>query len=228
MKLRATLLLTASALALTSCATGPLTSPAVITKCDLPKSALLGDDSLDYSGSGEQAEKDLECILDAYQADDELLEQIQEKSLTWEETLHNSFGYQWAWSGRDVSSLRLRVFPGDSETYSEPPKLPLESAGEACGVEDSVTDGGLTLSLDGEGGDDRTVENRFKAPKYKVDTEEYQCLFTLLETPSSVTTMMSRTRALDGMQRESAGPYDYAWTYHPDNGLDVLVKQGVD
>jgi hypothetical protein len=36
---------------------------------------------------------------------------------------------------------------------------------------------------------------------------------------------MDNTRALDGMQTASWGNYEASWTYHPDEGLDVVVTE---
>ncbi len=45
-----------------------------------------------------------------------------------------------------------------------------------------------------------------------------------LSLPSSVTAKMERTRALDGMISETYGNYVITWTYHPDNGLEVIYE----
>jgi hypothetical protein len=36
---------------------------------------------------------------------------------------------------------------------------------------------------------------------------------------------MEQTRALDGRQSETWEDFSASWTYHPDNGLDVLIRE---
>jgi hypothetical protein len=36
---------------------------------------------------------------------------------------------------------------------------------------------------------------------------------------------MDKTRALDGMQREVFDTFDVSWSYHPDNGLDIVIHE---
>jgi hypothetical protein len=35
---------------------------------------------------------------------------------------------------------------------------------------------------------------------------------------------MEKTRALDGRQTASWSFIEASWTYHPDNGLDVIIR----
>lgn len=43
-----------------------------------------------------------------------------------------------------------------------------------------------------------------------------------LGLPASIATKMGQTRALDGRQTETYEKMEVSWTYHPDNGLEVL------
>ena len=45
-----------------------------------------------------------------------------------------------------------------------------------------------------------------------------------LDLPSSLIDKMMGTRALDGRQEETHGKVTVSWTYHPDNGLEVLYE----
>ncbi|TDV38728.1 hypothetical protein CLV71_126117 [Actinophytocola oryzae] len=58
-----------------------------------------------------------------------------------------------------------------------------------------------------------------------VDLAGLACLLDGLDTPQSVVAKMNNTRALDGMVSASWGEFDASWTYHPDNGLDVIITQ---
>lgn len=61
-----------------------------------------------------------------------------------------------------------------------------------------------------------------------VGVEEVVCVLTELEAPQSVLARMSRTRALDGTQTATWDEYEASWTYHPDNGLDMIIEGGSD
>lgn len=77
-----------------------------------------------------------------------------------------------------------------------------------------ATDAGRTLILDGEGDD---------SPGLKI--EDLACALKYMQVPSFVVTTMEKTRALDGIQREEYGNFKISWSYHPDNGLDVVITE---
>jgi hypothetical protein len=53
---------------------------------------------------------------------------------------------------------------------------------------------------------------------------EIACVLRELEAPADVTARMDSTRALDGMQEATWGRVSASWTYHPDDGLDVILS----
>jgi hypothetical protein len=77
-----------------------------------------------------------------------------------------------------------------------------------------VLDNGKTLSIDGEGKEDQG------AP-----IEELVCVLNAIPVPSYIMQRMDKTRALDGMQREVFDTFDVSWSYHPDNGLDIVIHE---
>lgn len=94
----------------------------------------------------------------------------------------------------------------------------LAGAVEICGLSDSaLMDEGASLMLDGRGEDDRA------STPGKLDVEELACALVALEVSEATISKMSSTRALDGMQSASDKNFEYTWTYHPDNGLDIIV-----
>lgn len=54
---------------------------------------------------------------------------------------------------------------------------------------------------------------------------DMQCVLGELDAPQSVISRMGATRALDGMQTATWGDYEASWTYHPDDGLDMILTQ---
>lgn len=101
-------------------------------------------------------------------------------------------------------------------TPTKSAKTPLRLASEACSDAGELSDDDRTLFLDmkGEelGSGDLGITNVY-------------CVLSHLDTPSYVTTAMENTRALDGRQSEEWGRFSASWTYHPDDGLDILIRQ---
>lgn len=92
----------------------------------------------------------------------------------------------------------------------------LAEAHEACGSRGDLSDGGRTLYLDMKG------EERGSGT---LTWSQVQCYLIALEAPDYVLRHMESTRALDGRQSDTWGDFDASWTYHPDDGLDVLIRQ---
>lgn len=75
---------------------------------------------------------------------------------------------------------------------------------------------GQTLVLDGKGGDGGLG----------VTPEDYVCVLSALGAPHGVLAKMDSTRALDGQQSDEWDGITATWTYHPDEGLDVILETG--
>lgn len=50
------------------------------------------------------------------------------------------------------------------------------------------------------------------------------CVFTTLSTPQSVIAAVDSTSALMGVRNATEDGLEYSWTYHPDNGLNMVIK----
>ena len=94
-----------------------------------------------------------------------------------------------------------------------PSTTPLQAAHDHCMVGD-VVDSGHTLVIDMRGED---------LGSGSLSASEVGCLLDYLDTPDSVTTQMNSTRALDGMRDASWAGLNATWTYHPDDGLDIII-----
>lgn len=61
--------------------------------------------------------------------------------------------------------------------------------------------------------------------EYDYDTvSDVLVIIKTLGLPDSLYDEMCETNALMGRQTESYEYYDVSWSYHPDNGLDVIFK----
>lgn len=101
------------------------------------------------------------------------------------------------------------------QTPVNPGPAPLVAASEKCGA-GQLADGDKTLLLDMVGEETGTGD---------LTTERVMCVLTALEVPTHLIATMEQTTALDGRQTGSWGEFEASWTYHPDRGLDVIVRQ---
>lgn len=79
-----------------------------------------------------------------------------------------------------------------------------------------TSDDGKTLILDMEATESAVVTD-------DLSSAQVACVLGMINTPDSVLAQMDRTRSLDGRQSASWDHFTASWTYHPDNGLDVIL-----
>lgn len=94
------------------------------------------------------------------------------------------------------------------------PENILKDAFDKCGPNQyaRLADGDKTLVLNGSG---KTGSG--------MSVEKTGCYLDYLGAPQRVLTAMDSTRALDGRQQATWDGLTAEWTYHPDQGLDVLI-----
>ena len=102
--------------------------------------------------------------------------------------------------------------PFQSELVTE---APLRSAWTECGT-GTLADEDTTLVIDMAGQEYASGTATFT---------DIECVLDELGAPSSIVAKMGATRALDGMQTANWSDYEATWTYHPDDGLDVILTQ---
>ena len=78
-----------------------------------------------------------------------------------------------------------------------------------------VADAGSTLLVDTVGEKDATG----------ADPSTVTCILSRLKTPTAVIAHMDSTRALDGQQQDQWEGFRAAWTYHPDHGMDLILRK---
>tara|TARA_R110002051_G_scaffold60546_8_gene110876 strand:- start:16149 stop:16682 length:534 start_codon:yes stop_codon:yes gene_type:complete len=92
------------------------------------------------------------------------------------------------------------------------------SALDVCGLESNsaarVGDSGNSLILDMEGEDDPG----------QLSYNEMFCVLDALDLPDSVEAQMGETRSLDGRQTAEWDGINASWSYHPDDGLDLILS----
>jgi hypothetical protein len=99
-----------------------------------------------------------------------------------------------------------------SKTTSVPP---IREALVACSnlLTKNEGDGGHSVHLGTKGSD-------------KVTIEEMACVLNGLDIPDAVVSQIDKTTAMQGVQTATWGEFSAKWTYHPDNGLDIIVTDG--
>lgn len=58
-----------------------------------------------------------------------------------------------------------------------------------------------------------------------MSTDGMTCVFNSLDVPDAVRQHIGTTRALDGQQTDSWDDYTARWTYHPDDGLQMTIRE---
>lgn len=98
-----------------------------------------------------------------------------------------------------------------------PPFLLFEKAYDTCGTPSGITvsDGGTTITIDGNG----------EYQTYGADIYDIACVLSEVNTPSYITSSMDTTNSLMGRQTASFDGIDVSWSYHPDNGLDIVLHK---
>ncbi|WP_405105589.1 hypothetical protein OG559_19070 [Micromonospora sp. NBC_01405] len=116
-------------------------------------------------------------------------------------------------TGIGVGALIFR--PNDDGEGGEKGDSALVLAKDKCSLSSanaSVGDGGSSLTINGAGKEG-----------FGLSYTNIECVLKELNTPDHVISEMSSTRALDGKQTAQWGKIRASWTYHPDQGLDLIL-----
>ena len=92
-----------------------------------------------------------------------------------------------------------------------PTRDPMEQVAASCGV--SAASDGKSITM-------HTAGAKTSGGK---GVKDVACVLVGLGAPQHIYSLIDATRALDGMQSESWGDYVARWTYHPDNGLTIVI-----
>jgi hypothetical protein len=102
--------------------------------------------------------------------------------------------------------------PGNPGTLFNAPS-PLAETSTTCDA-GILADDDHTLVVDMAGEDTSTGIETF---------DGVLCVLDDLDAPQALVARMESTRALDGMQSATWSSYEVTWTYHPDDGLDLII-----
>ena len=57
------------------------------------------------------------------------------------------------------------------------------------------------------------------------DSEELECILDEAKTSDALWEQILSTTAMMGRQHASEHGWEYTWSYHPDNGLDMTITE---
>lgn len=117
-------------------------------------------------------------------------------------------------SGSDSAADPQSSSPSPSPTPTEEAGPSLDQAYVDC----STSKGGKTISS-GDDGDTLIIDT---GSEYG-SIEGAVCVFTSLETPEAIIASIESTTAMMGVQDADDQGLRYQWSYHPDNGLNVII-----
>jgi hypothetical protein len=124
----------------------------------------------------------------------------------------------WLWIALAAALVVLAAGVGAYFAFGRDSGPTLTAAESTCNdgrTDARVDDGGKTLIINASG----------DAIKSIIDVQTEACVLDYLKVPGAVRAHIEGTRALDGRQTDSWEGFTAAWTYHPDNGLDITIEQ---
>jgi hypothetical protein len=123
-------------------------------------------------------------------------------------------------NGRDATPPASPGTPGVNQASPEALQTALDAAKETCAAHTPA------VSL-GDGGRSLIVERIAAEVNAGADIDELVCILTRIDVPDAVVSQMEGTRALDGRQQASWDGFTASWTYHPDDGLNVILQETI-
>ena len=118
-----------------------------------------------------------------------------------------------------VAAVALLAGPPVIRAAQEAMTPRLEKAADTCNL--------MTLLIVGDEGKTLTLTTAGKSGKSAsyTDIEDVACVLTELEVPSYVTSHIDSTRALDGQQTDEWDGISARWTFHPESGLHLVLRE---
>lgn len=94
----------------------------------------------------------------------------------------------------------------------------IEAAVEGCGI--GQHHAGIEL---GDNGTSVTVDTKGEEDTTGAQLSEAKCILDALAVPDRVVAQMDVTTAMQGRQNATWGQIEASWTYHPDDGMNLIV-----
>ena len=114
-----------------------------------------------------------------------------------------------------TATALITLATGCSDALKADSETRLEKAMTSC--KDSADGAAFQLA---DGGDSIIINGAKSG-----DIPGLACVLMYLETPQSIVAEMDSTTAMMGRQSEEAHGVKYDWSYHPDNGIDMVITE---
>ena len=97
----------------------------------------------------------------------------------------------------------------------------IPDAAKECGL----TKGSYTVLDDGDAIDFESAGLVLSGIPVGAEPEKVLCVMTELGAPDSTGSKVGNTRSLDGTREANWDGYHAEWTYHPDDGLNMIIEK---
>lgn len=104
--------------------------------------------------------------------------------------------------------------PADEDRGVDFEAAVVDDCGKYVGPDARILDDGAGLQLRGAGESSTGLRD-----------ESIVCILQALDIPETTLSRIASTRALDGRQSDQLDGLLVEWSYHPDQGLDILITQ---
>jgi hypothetical protein len=84
---------------------------------------------------------------------------------------------------------------------------------------------GVTYIVLGDEGSTLTMRGEGDAYHPGASLDDIVCVLVMLDMPDSVASQIDRTTSMMGVQQAAWDDFEASWSYHPDNGLNMIVEQ---
>lgn len=91
-----------------------------------------------------------------------------------------------------------------------------------------LADQGKTLTMNGVSASNAELSKALASAgigsgEVALPMADVQCALSALDMPASISAKMAQTTALMGMQTDTWDGIEVSWSYHPDNGFNVIL-----
>jgi len=115
---------------------------------------------------------------------------------------------------------------GDDSEKAAPSKTEADDTAPVLKLDEAAIESGLAaMSWDG---DEDTIDITISEDGAPGDAAALRALLSTLGFRDAVPNRMSRTRRLDGTQSATSPTTEITWTYHPDDGLQIVASRLVE
>lgn len=118
-----------------------------------------------------------------------------------------------------IAFLAAHAGPGTPGAQESPePETRLEAAKRECAQRSP------DVRL-GDEGQSLTISRVLAEENPGATWQHLSCVFVKVDIPDAVVSQIEHTRALDGRQQASWDGFEASWTYHPDDGLNLILRE---